>query len=108
MNLKKMLKDLGFPDPGHILTCLGEERVLSLTREMLNTIKRYPINVLAWRTYYGIDCEEVTTKKFGERLIPPLKSGRISEIRRTTKRMLRFRECIKILNDAVKEIPPPP
>lgn len=106
MNLKKMLKDLGFENPGHILTSLGRERVLSLTRTMLSTIEP-PINVLVWKTYYGIDCEQVTTKKLGERLIPPLKSGRVSEIRRATKRMLMYRERIQILVEVVKEIPPP-
>lgn len=107
MNLKKMLTDLGFPNPDNILTCLGEERVVSLTREMLSTIEP-PINVLVWKAYYGIDCEAITTEKFGERLLPPLRPARVSEIRRATRRMLMYRERIQILAEVVKEIPPPP
>lgn len=102
-----MLKDLGFPDSDYIIRSLGEERILFLTRMMLRSIEP-PINVLVWKTYYGIDCTPVTSKKLGERLLPPLNIDQVTTLRRKTRKMLMYHERIQILASVVNALPPQP
>ncbi len=105
MNLQKMLRDLGFPNPDHISKSLGDEKILSLLDTMLRNID--PLSVLVWKMYYGIGHPDMSAEELGGLLAPPLSVGQVYTVKKRVKQKLMYRDRIQILASVVKELPPP-